>query len=53
MLIGIVFMLYTMVIILSAIVGLTEISNLPFLTFCIALQFITWIMLGLIAIGVL
>lgn len=53
MLIGIVFMLYTLVLILALIGGLAEIDNLSFSIFCIALQYITWIMLGLIAIGVL
>ncbi len=53
MFIGIAFMLYTLVIILSVIVGTTQIKNLPFLIFCMALEFITWLMLGLITIGIL
>lgn len=53
MFIGIAFMLYTLVIILSVIVGTTQTNNMPFLIFCMALEFITWLMLGLIAIGIL
>lgn len=53
MFIGIAFMLYTLVIILSIIVGTTKVNNLPFMIFCIALEFITWLMLGLITIGIL
>lgn len=53
MLIGIVFMLYTLVIVLSVIVGLTKISNVPFIVFCLILQWATWVLLGLIAIGIL
>lgn len=53
MFIGIAFMLYTLVIILSVIVGTIQTSNMPLFIFRIALGFITWLILGLIAIGIL
>lgn len=50
---GIAFMLYTFVIILSAIAVTTQTNNMPFLIFWMVFVFITWLMLGLIAIGIL
>ena len=53
MFIGIVFMLYTLTIILGILVNATKTKSLPFLIICIALEFVTWLMLGLITIGIL
>lgn len=53
MFIGIAFMLYTLTIILGILVNATQTKNLPFLIFCLALEFVTWLILGLIAIGIL
>ena len=53
MFIGIVFMLYTLTIILGILVNAKQNKSLPFLIICIALEFVTWLMLGLITIGIL
>ena len=53
MFIGIAFMLYTLTIILGILADATQTKNLPFLIFCVAIEFVTWLILGLIAIGIL
>lgn len=53
MFIGIAFMLYTLVIILSVLVGTTQTDSMPLIILGIILEFTTWLVLGLIVIGIL
>ena len=53
MFIGIAFMLYTLTIILGILVNATQTKSLPFLILCMVLEFVTWLVLGLITIGIL
>lgn len=53
MLIGIVFLLYSMGIVASIMVAWTQTENKLFLIFTQALIFTSWLMLGLIATGIL
>ena len=53
MFVGIAFMLYNLTIILCILVNSTKTKSFPFLIICMALEFVTWLVLGLITIGIL